>query len=393
MMKLIVTPIVLVTRQVQADTLAFGNGSIWKGELSSSAAWPTLASYEGKVTWACDLSASAAEASAALCDEDASMLRWWYGGSNFKNVDLAPLTAPVGAHTDGEKVYVACYGASSGTSGVAVLDMDAGQVSHSYMFGEDGHIHNVYAFQVGGQTEIIPVSIGNPWPSAGDPVPGWGLMRLDTTAGKFDTSYTMDGSDPGRLSIRSAAQQSDGSVFAITQEPAGQPTKLARLEFHDGKFQIKKVFVLPSRQDGDGGGDVFLGRDMNTFFATDRGAAPNAQGGMVYYFQYESGEFKQSAAYQSGSSPHDPRYTAMFDNGDVASADQASNSITVFPGLGAKPIDYDSASHTIQEMTSVSFLLPSPTPPLASPPGPFVQHRLRGASANSTLSSEADSNV
>jgi hypothetical protein len=267
--------------------------------------------------------------------------------------------------------------------------MDAGQVSHNYIFGEDGHIHNVYAFEVNGQTEIIPVSIGNPWPSTGDPVPGWGLMRLDTTSGTFDTSYTMDGSDPGRLSIRSAAQQSDGSVFAITQEPSGQPTKLARLEFQDGKFQIKKVFVLPSRQGGDGGADVFLGRDMNTFFATDRGAAPNAQGGMVYYFQYENGDFKQSASYQSGNSPQDPRYTTMFDNGDLASANQASNSITVFPGLGAKPIDYDSASHTIQAMTGVSFLLPSPTQSLPSLPGPFGQHRLRGALTNSTLASKA----
>merc|ERR1712176_818634 len=246
---------------------------------------------------------------------------------------------------------------------------------------------------VNGQTEIIPVSIGNPWPSTGDPVPGWGLMRLDTKSSTFDTSYTMDGSEPGRLSIRLAAQQSDGSVFAITQEPSGQPTKLARLEFQGGKFQIKKVFVLPLRQGGDGGADVFLGRDMNTFFATDRGAAPNAQGGMVYYFQYENGDFKQYAAYQSGSKPKDPRYTTMFDNGDVASANQVSDSITAFPGLGANPVDYDSTSYTIQAMKNVSFLLPSPTPPLASLPGPFAQHRLRGALANSTLASEAYLNL
>merc|ERR1712176_1018972 len=114
----------------------------------------------------------------------------------------------------------------------------------------------------------------------------------DTTSGTFDISYTMDGSETGRLSIRSAAQQSDGSVFAITQEPPGQPTKLARLEFQNGKFQVKKVSILPSRQGGDGGADVFLSSVMDAFFATDRGAAPNAQGGMVYYYKYVNGDFK-----------------------------------------------------------------------------------------------------
>merc|ERR1712113_114277 len=125
------------------------------------------------------------------------------------------------------------------------------------------HVHNVYAFEFGGQKEVFVANIGNPWVG---PLAGAGLSRFDQKTKTFVMDTTT--SD---LSVRSAKQQPDGSIFVVTQEPSGHPTILARLEEKSGHLEAVSQTKLPARpHGGDGGADVVLGFDQDTMFVTDR---------------------------------------------------------------------------------------------------------------------------
>jgi len=325
--------------------------------------WPVVARFQGKVSWAIELPVTSGGPSFALCDEADSLLRFWWptylspavlNPMFLKEVSLAPFAAPVGAVLSGGKVYVACFGAGvepHGTSGIVVVDLATMSVEAHHNFDNDGgvsHIHNVFAFQVDGKTEIFAATIGNPWTTP--PVTGSGLMRLDTATGKFDDSYTTE-----KLSVRSAAQQSDGNVFVLTQEPAGKATMLARLEPKGGKFVVAARIMLPSRSAGDGGADVFVGHDLDTLFASDRGAGPGVKG-MIYYYTYSNGKFTKLAGHETGTNP---RYTTMLANGDIAACNQDDSTIQVFQGLANNPTATSVKETVVPSIKTVSFLIQS----------------------------------
>jgi len=284
-------------------------------------ATPKVVDFKGQATWA-------TEVDSGLAVLIGDTVQIWRGDSDFTEISLGGFTSPVGAVLLDGKLYVACFGSwptPVGDSGLAVIDV-AGQIlesTHSYSDG-DMHVHNVYAFDFGGKKEIFAAILGNPWKG---PLSGRGLSRLDRESGSFDLETTTE-----RLSVRSAKQQSDGSIFVLTQEPAGEQTKLARLEESNGHLVKEAETLLPPRSDGDGGADVVLGVEMNTLWVTDRGD----WSGKLYHFQYNDGQFTQTTERETGANP---RYAVVLDSGDIVVSNQNGNDLSVFKGLANSPTD------------------------------------------------------
>eukprot|EP00931_Biecheleriopsis_adriatica_P122000 TRINITY_DN97033_c0_g1_i1.p1 TRINITY_DN97033_c0_g1~~TRINITY_DN97033_c0_g1_i1.p1 ORF type:complete len:382 (-),score=74.73 TRINITY_DN97033_c0_g1_i1:33-1178(-) len=305
---------------------------------------------EGKMTWACTIP----EFGVALCDEEKSTLRLWrQNSSSFVDVTLGPLTAPVGAVHLAGKVYVACFGswpAPKGDSGLAVVDVSSGRLEAVYPYSgdPDAHLHNVYAFDWQGKQEIFVAVLGNPWTEV--PLPGDGLVRFDRDDGSF-----LKESTAAPLSARSAVQQSDGVIYVLTQEPSGKQTRLARLEAQGDVLVVTAETELPSRNGGDGGADVFLGRDLDSVFCTDR----TSGGGKLYYYTYtaamlrglskqaqlQSGSFELLATHNTGANPRHSVHLPSSGNVIVCNQDDAT--LTVFVGLAKEPTSSNSVQLTV----------------------------------------------
>jgi len=283
---------------------------------------PQTLGFNGGATWAVEL-----DSGIAILIDDTVQL--WTGGSIFTEISLGGLTTPVGAvHLDG-KLYVACFGSwpdPLDDSGLAIIDVAGQSLETTHSFSDGAmHVHNVYAFEFGGKTEIFAAILGNPWTG---PLAGRGLSRFDRASGSFDLDTT-----DGRLNVRSAKQQSDGSIFVLTQEPDGEQTKFARLVEANGQLAIEAQTLLPPRQDGDGGADVVLGFEKNTIWVTDRGA----WSGMLYHYIYSNGQFTMDTKRVTGANP---RYTVALDNGDIVICNQNGNDLSVYKGLANSPKTY-----------------------------------------------------
>lgn len=261
------------------------------------------------------------------------------------------MVTPVGgAYLDG-KLYVACFGSwptPLGDSGVAIIDVPGRRLEATHPFSDpDMHVHNAYAFEFGGRKEVFVAVLGNPWSESG-PIAGLGLMRFDRSSSTFVLGTTVG----GNLSIRSAKQQHDGSIFALTQEPYGQDTKLVRMEQSESQLTVVAQTTLPHLPlGGDGGADVVLGVDTDTIWVTDRqGWAP----GQLHYYQYSSGSFTRLITRETGANP---RYLVTLDNGDVITCNQNSNDLSIFPGLALNPLDDSIAEHRIETLTTPQFFI------------------------------------
>lgn len=284
----------------------------------------------------------------ALLHEEASTVTIW-SGSEFTEIDLGDLVSPVGgAYLDG-KLYVACFGSwptPLGDSGLAVVDVLGRRLESTHPFSDPNmHLHNAFAFEFGGQREVFVANIGDPWTKSG-PIAGWGLSRFDRSSSAFEPHTTS-----ANLSIRSAKQQLDGSIFALTQEPSGQDTKLVRIEERGSQLEVITQTILPPRSGGDGGADVVLGVERDTIWVTDRqGWEP----GRLYYYTYSSGSFTMINARDTGALP---RYMVTLDNGDVITCNQNGNDLSVFPGLAFNPLNTSIAEHRIQTLSSPKFFI------------------------------------
>jgi len=253
----------------------------------------------------------------------------WYGGNNFTVISLGQMNTPVGGvYLDG-RLYVACFGSwpsPKGDSGLAIVDVANKNLVSQHSFPiADFHVHNGFAFDFNGRKEIFVAVLGNPWKG---PHAGKGLARFDRTTNQFVVETTV-----GALSARSAKQQDDGSIFVLTQEPAGKETVLARLEEKNGKLVIVAQTTLPPRQGGDGGADVVLGLQRDTLWVTDR---EGSAGGKLYHYTYDGSNFIQHSVRNTGA---DPRYMVALSNGDIVACNQISNDLSVYPGLALSPHD------------------------------------------------------
>lgn len=280
-------------------------------------------SFKGEATWAVEL-----DSGLAVLTGDTVHL--WSGGSDFTEIALGGFTTPVGAvYLDG-KLYVACFGSwpdPTGDSGLAIIDVAGQSLESTHSFSDsDMHVHNVYAFDFGGKKEIFAAILGNPWTG---PLAGRGLSRFDRESGSFDLDSTVD-----RLNVRSAKQQSDGSIFVVTQEPQGEQTKFARLVEADGQLSVEAQTLLPPRESGDGGADVVLGFEKDTIWVTDR----EAWGGKLYLYSYSNGQLTMENVRDTGANP---RYTVALRNGDIVVCNQAGNDLSVYKGLAISPRDED----------------------------------------------------
>jgi len=305
-------------------------------DLSTS---PKTVDFKGQATWATELDS-------ALAVLIGDTVQIWRGDSDFKEIPLGGLTSPVGAvYLDG-KLYVACFGSwptPLGDSGLAIINV-AGQFlesTHSYS-GSKKHVHNVYAFDFGGKKEIFAAILGNPWKG---PLSGRGLSRFDRESGSFDVDTTS-----ARLNVRSAKQQSDGSIFVLTQEPAGEQTKLARLVERNDHLVLEAQTLLPPRSDGDGGADVVLGVEMDTMWVTDRGD----WSGKLYHYRYSDGHFTQNAERETGANP---RYAVVLDSGDIVVCNQNGNDRSVYKGLANSPMDTSIPEIRVASMVAPMFFI------------------------------------
>lgn len=337
---------------VADECLSLGNGLAEVddcGSVSDLSAMLTTLAFDGSAKWAVELDSGIA----ILIDNTVQL---WTGGSDFTVITLGGLTTPVGAvHLDG-KLYVACFGSwptpDDLTSGLAIVDVERQSLESVHAF-PDGvvHVHNAYAFEFGGKTEIFVAVLGNPWEG---PIAGRGLSRFDRASETFDL-YSTD----GRLNVRSAKQQSDGSIFVLTQEPEGEQTKLARLVEANSRLAIEAQTLLPPRQDGDGGADVVLGFEKDTIWATDRGA----YGGSLYHYTYSNGEFTMDTKRFTGANP---RYTVALDNGDIVVCNQNENDLSVYKGLAWVPTAYIAEVRVPTVDTPMFFMKTSALDPLSN---------------------------
>jgi len=284
----------------------------------------------------------------ALLNGDASTVTLWRG-EEFKEIDLGSLDTPVGGTFLDGKLYVACFGSwpTPGiTSGLAVIDVAGQRLEATHSFPDTAtHVHNAYSFEFGGRKEIFVAALGNPWVSPA--LPGKGLVRFDRTGSVFKLDST--GAD---LSVRSAKQQADGSIFVLTQEPAGQATQLARLEERDGQLVVVGQTQLPARpQGGDGGADVVLGALTDSVWVTDRQA--NAPG-KLYYYTYAAGAFTMVIVRDTGVVP---RYTVALENGDIIACNHDSNDLSVFKGLALRPTDTTISEQRLPTVNGPMFFL------------------------------------
>jgi hypothetical protein len=271
----------------------------------------------------------------------------WHGGNDFTVINLGHMNTPVGgAYLDG-KLYVACFGSwptPSGDSGLAVVDVAGKHLESTHSFPiADLHVHNGFAFDFNGRKEIFVAVLGNPWKG---PQAGKGLVRFDRATSQFDVETTM-----GALSARSAKQQADGSIYVLTQEPAGKETVLARLEEKNGKLVIVAQTTLPPRRGGDGGADVVLGVKRDTLWVTDR---EGSAGGKLYYYTYDGSKFVKEHVRETGA---DPRYTVALSNGDIVACNQISNDLSVYPGLALSPHDGSIQEQRIPTLKTPQFFI------------------------------------
>jgi hypothetical protein len=296
----------------------------------------------GHVTWAVDVP----EFGLALCDEERSMLTMWANNGTFVDVALAPLTGPVGAIFFDKKVYVACFGSWGvpGTAGLAVVDPFTGNVDATHAYKDGSFVHNVYAFTWEERQEIFVTVLGNPWWPT--PVAGDGLVRFDRKSSKFVPTTLAP------LNARSAVQQSSGIFYVLTQEANMGATRLVRLEKNTDSesLRVAASIALPDRAGGDGGADVFLDKEKDGVFCTDR----TNEAGKLYYYTYASGTFHLAQTRNTGSHP---RYTAMLDNGDVVACNKHDSTLTIFKGLGLAPTSTDIKQMTISTVRDVSFFM------------------------------------
>jgi len=284
----------------------------------------------------------------ALCDEARSMLSLLRAGTTeFVHVPLAPLSDPVGAVFFEGKVYVACFGSAT-TSGLAVVDPFTHRLEATHAFPHDGSgrsfVHNVYVFDWRGKPEVFVAVLGNPW--ASPPVPGKGLVRFDRK-----TSTFLTGTTTSDLNARSAVQQSQGVFYAITQEPHGGPTQLARLERQGEALAVTARASLPARSGGDGGADVLLGFEPDTVFCTDRTSGL----GKLYYYTFGAGAFHLASVRDTGKNPR--HATIRSGSGDVVVSNKGDATLTVFEGLALHPTSASIVPVTASTVPEVSFFI------------------------------------
>ena len=202
-------------------------------------------------------------------------------------------------------------------------------------------MHNVHTFQVAGKPEIFVNDLGN---SLWKPyVAGHGLVHLDPATCTFNTS-TVVNQPQGGMHVRASAQDIDdaSTVYALTQEPAGRPSRLFVLQLVQARpvgFRITATVVLPARgpHPGEGGADVIsLGRKM--VLVTDRFGAPGP--GMMYLYDLSdavraappaAGAAQPAAAAARSGAPTplhawplgtNPRFTALIGDAVVSANDK-----------------------------------------------------------------------
>jgi len=284
---------------------------------------PQTLDLNGEATWAVELETG-------LAVLTGNTVNLWSGGPDFTEIGLGGLTTPVGAVLLDGKLYVACFGSwpdPKGDSGLAIIDVSRQSLESTHSYSDSlMHVHNVYAFDFGGKKEIFAAILGNPWTG---PLTGRCLSRFDRGSQSFDLDTTTD-----RLNVRSAKQQSDGSIFVITQPPHGEQTMLARLIETDGHLSVEAQTLLPQHNYGDGGADVVLGFEQDTIWVTDR----EDYGGKLYFYRYSNGQFTMENKRDTGANP---RYTVALDNGDIVVCNQNGNDLSVYPGLALSPTSND----------------------------------------------------
>eukprot|EP01050_Picozoa_sp_SAG11_P022471 SAG11_NODE_4259_length_1976_cov_1.444798_1_plen_427_part_10 len=225
---------------------------------------------------------------------------------------------PIGVASAGEKIFVALFN----PGGVCEVDTATFAVRTCPFL--HGHlVHNVHAFQIGGKTEIFISDLGN---SLWRPyVSGNGLVHLDSSTCAFNLTTVVD-LPTGGMHVRAAAQDIDDSntVYAVTQEPGGQPTRLFVLKLVQVApvgFSIAATIVLPKRgrNPGEGGADV-ISLGAQRVLVTDRFGAPGP--GMLY--MYDVGSLRNASS--SGSLVEswplgaNPRHTTVVGAGAIVSA-------------------------------------------------------------------------
>jgi len=323
--------------------ITFGKNSLAEVDncqsVSDLSTKPKTVAIDVQATWATELDS----AIAVLVGDTVQI---WRDGSDFTEISLGALTSPVGAVLLDGKLYVACFGTwptPLGDSGLAIIDVAGQFLESTHLYSDEAmHVHNVYAFDFGGKREIFAAILGNPWEG---PLTGRGLSRFDRTSRYFDLDTTSD-----RLNVRSAKQQSDGSIYVLTQEPAIEQTKLARLVEKSGHLVMEAQTLLPQRSDGDGGADVVLGVESDTMWVTDRGA----WSGKLYHYSYSKGQFTQRTERDTGANP---RYAVVLDSGDIVVCNQNGNDLSVYKGLANSPMDLSISEVRVATMEAPMFFM------------------------------------
>lgn len=207
------------------------------------------------------------------------------------------------------------------------------------------HLHNAYAFNFSGRTEIFVAVLGNPWRG---PLPGKGLVQFD----RATETFKLDTTAGPELNGRSAKQQADGAIFVLTQEPSGQQTKLARLEEKSGHLAVVAVTSLPALSSpGDGGADVLLGVERDTVWVTDRqGNAP----GRLYYYVYSGNEFTQMSERETGVHP---RYAVATESGDIVVCNRDDSTLSVYESLALQPTNTSISERRIPTLNGPMFFM------------------------------------
>ena len=146
------------------------------------------------------------------------------------------------------------------------------------------------------------------------------------------------------INVRSAAQQEDGIIYVLTQEPVpGMPsprrTKLARVGHRrthgstaHALYVADEVRLPKFNASGDGGADVLIVRP-DSVLATDRTGEDG--GGRLYHYTYAVGRgFTLRRSLRTG---HHPRYTTSLANHDVVSCNLNDGSVSIFANLARDP--------------------------------------------------------
>merc|ERR1712150_246930 len=103
------------------------------------------------------------------------------------------------------------------------------------------------------------------------------------------------------------------------------------------------------RKSGDGGADVFRGREPHTLFCTDRTEAL----GKLYYYTFSEGAFKLEKTRDTGRKP---RHTSIVGNHIVA-CNEDDATLTVFKDLALNPTTEQVSTLVIPTVPVVSFFI------------------------------------